>query len=87
MRTSDATSSFALVDNAMLSMHVPPTEVAREISTTAAVNLCELERLSAEAGARLIRVPRVAFLAKVVDLGVDICGMTEAELLAGLNHA
>ncbi|XXX72648.1 UPF0175 family protein [Sorangium sp. So ce134] len=81
------TISFDLPDDAMLAMHVPPSEVTRELRMAAAVKLYELGRLSSGAAARLAGVPRVAFLAKLADYGVDTFGMTEEELLADVGNA
>lgn len=81
------TISFDLPDDAMLAMHVPPSEVPRELRMAAAVKLYELGRLSSGAAARLAGVPRVAFLAKLAEYGVDTFRMTEDELLADVSHA
>jgi predicted HTH domain antitoxin len=81
------TISFDLPDEAMLSMHVPPPELAHELRMAAAVKLYELGRLSSGAAARLAGVPRVLFLAKLADYGVDTFRMTEEELLADVRNA
>lgn len=82
-----ATVSFELPDDAVLSMHVPPSQLERELRMAAAVKLYELGRLSSGAAARLAGIPRVAFLAKLADYGVDTFRMSEEELIADLNHA
>ena len=79
--------SIDLPDDAVLSMHVAPSEVERELRMAAAVKLYELGRLSSGAAARLAGVPRVAFLAKLADYGVDTFRMTDDELLADVRHA
>lgn len=81
------TISFDLPDDAMLSMHVPPSEVAQELRLAAAAKLYELGRLSSGAAARLAGIPRVAFLTKLADYGVDTFRMTEEELLADVRDA
>jgi predicted HTH domain antitoxin len=81
------TISFELSDDAVLSMHVPTSEVERELRMAAAVKLYELDRLSSGAAARLAGVPRVVFLAKLADYGVDTFRLTEEELLADVRHA
>jgi predicted HTH domain antitoxin len=81
------TISFELPDDAVLSMHVPRSDVERELRMAAAVKLYELGRLSSGAAARLAGVPRVAFLAKLADYGVDTFRLTEEELLADVRHA
>ena len=81
------TISFELPDDAVLSMHVPSSEVERELRMAAAVKLYELGRLSSGAAARLAGVPRVVFLAKLADYGVDTFQLTEEELLVDVRHA
>lgn len=82
-----ATISFDLSDDALLSMHSPLAEVEHQIRMAAAVKLYELGRLSSGAAARLAGVPRVAFLARLGDYGVDTFGLTEDELLADVHNA
>jgi predicted HTH domain antitoxin len=79
--------SIDLPDDAVLSMHVSPSEVERELRMAAAVKLYELGRLSSGAAARLAGVPRVAFLAKQAGYEVNTFRMTEDELLADTRHA
>jgi predicted HTH domain antitoxin len=81
------TISFELPDDAVLSMHVPRSEVERELRMAAAVKLYELGRLSSGAAARLAGVPRVVFLAKLADYGVDTFRLTDEELLADVHNA
>jgi len=81
------TISFELPDDAVLSMHVPVADVSYQLRMAAAVKLYELGRLSSGAAARLAGVPRVAFLAKLGDYGVDTFRMTEEELLADVRNA
>ena len=82
-----STISFELPDDAVLSMHVPVADVSYQLRMAAAVKLYELGRLSSGAAARLAGVPRVAFLAKLGDYGVDTFRMTEEELLADVRNA
>lgn len=81
------TISFELPDDAALSMHVQPSEIERELRMAAAVKLYEMGRFSSGAAARLAGVPRVVFLAKLADYGVDTFRMSEEELLADVSHA
>jgi predicted HTH domain antitoxin len=48
---------------------------------TAAVKLYEMGELSSGAAARLAGIPRVVFLSKLADFGVDTFRLTEVELL------
>ena len=81
------TISFELPDDAVLSMHVPVADVSYQLRMAAAVKLYELGRLSSGAAARLAGIPRVAFLAKLADYGVDTFRLTEEELLADVRNA
>ena len=81
------TISFELPDDAVLSMHVQPSEIERELRMAAAVKLYEMGRFSSGAAARIAGVPRVVFLAKLADYGVDTFRMSEEELLADVSHA
>jgi predicted HTH domain antitoxin len=60
---------------------------ARELRMLAAVKLYELGRLSSGAAARLAGVPRVTFLARLAEYGVDTFRLTEEELLADVQNA
>jgi predicted HTH domain antitoxin len=52
----------------------------QELRMVAAVKLFELGRLSSGAAARLASVPRVVFLSRLADYGVDTFRLTEEEL-------
>jgi predicted HTH domain antitoxin len=79
--------AFELPDDAVLSMHVGPTHVADELRMAAAVKLHERGRLSSGAAARLAGVPRVAFLVRLAEYGVDTFRMSEEELAADVENA
>jgi predicted HTH domain antitoxin len=55
-------------------------EAAATLSMVAAVKLFEMGRLSSGAAARLAGVPRVLFLARLADYGVDTFRLTEEQL-------
>ena len=58
-------------DETLLSLKLSGDAAADEIRLAAAVKLYELGRLSSGAAARLAGVPRVIFLSKLADYGVD----------------
>ena len=58
-------------DETLLSLKLSGDAAADEIRLAAAVKLYELGRLSSGAAARLAGVPRVVFLSKLADYGVD----------------
>jgi predicted HTH domain antitoxin len=67
-------------DESLLALKLSPELSVDELHLAAAVKLFELARLSSGAAARLAGVPRVVFLRKLADYGVDKFGLTEDEL-------
>ena len=55
-------------------------EVGETLRMAAAVKLYELGRVSSGAAARLAGVPRLVFLSKLADYGVDTFCLTEEQL-------
>ena len=64
----------------VLALKLPAGEVAGAVRRAAAVKLYELGKLSSGAAASLAGVPRVAFLTKLADYGVDTFDLTEDQL-------
>ncbi len=62
-------------------------EIGDEVLLAAAVKLYELGRLSSGAAATLAGIPRVVFLSKLAEYGVDTFRLTEAELAEDLANA
>ena len=67
-------------DETLLSLKLSGDAAADEIRLAAAVKLYELGRLSSGAAARLAGVPRVVFLSKLADYGVDTFRLSGDEL-------
>ncbi|MGH9753044.1 MAG: UPF0175 family protein [Blastocatellia bacterium] len=69
-----------LPNESLLALKMSPNELAEELRLVAAIKMYELGRLSSGAAARLAGVPRVVFLMKLADYGVDTFDLTEEEL-------
>jgi predicted HTH domain antitoxin len=67
-------------DDALLSLNLSDAAAAAEIRLAASAKLYELGRLSSGAAARLAGLPRVLFLSKLADYGVDTFHLSEEEL-------
>jgi len=67
-------------DDTLLSLKLSEDAAADEIRLAASVKLYELGRLSSGAAARLAGVPRVLFLSKLADYGVDTFRLSGDEL-------
>ena len=69
-----------LPDDTLLALRVTEEEAGNELRMVAAAKLVELGRLSTGAAARLAGLPRVVFLARLADYGVDTFRLSEDEL-------
>jgi predicted HTH domain antitoxin len=71
----------------LVALKLDAAKAAAELRMAAAMKLFELGRLSSGAAAELAGVPRVAFLAKLSEFGVDTFQHTPADLASDLANA
>ncbi len=79
--------AFDVPEETLLALKLDQQSASAELRLVAAVKLFELGRLSSGAAATLAGLPRVAFLAKLGELGASALRQTEAELAEDLAHA
>ena len=72
--------TLELPDETTSALEMPPEQICDALRMAAAVKLFEMKRLSSGAAAALAGVPRVAFLSKLADYGVDTFDLTEEDL-------
>ena len=67
-------------DDTLLALKLTGEEAAGALRMAAAVEPYELGRLSSGAAAKLAGIPRVLFLSRIADHGVDTFRLSEADL-------
>jgi len=67
-------------DESLLSLKLSDQTAGSEIRLAAAMKLYEMGRLSSGAAARLAGIPRVMFLCKLADYGINTFTLTETDL-------
>ena len=72
--------TLSIPDEALVALKVSPEQMGAELRLVAAIKLYELGRLSSSAAAKLASVPRVVFLTKLTDYGVETFRLSEEQL-------
>jgi len=75
-----STITITIPDELSRALRIQPDALGDTLRLAAAVKLHELGRLSAGAAAQVAGLPRVVFLVKLADYGVDTFDLTEEEL-------
>ena len=71
----------------MFALKATPEALEPRIRLAASVKLYEMGQLSAGVAAQLAGVPKVYFLRRLADYGVDTFDLSEEELVHDLKHA
>lgn len=72
--------AMEIPDESLLALKISEKEAEEAVRMAAAVKLFEIGKLSSGAAAHLAGVPRVVFLTRLADYGVDTFRLTDAEL-------
>lgn len=72
--------TLSIPDETLLALKLTPDQLSRDLLLAAAVKLYELGRLSSGAAAKLAGIPRVVFLMKIADYGVDTFHLTQEQI-------
>ena len=72
--------TLSIPDETLLALKVTPEQLGHDLVLVAAVKFYELGRLSSGAAAKLAGIPRVVFLSKMADYGVDTFRLSEEQI-------
>ena len=72
---------LSIPDESLRALRLTPAEFGDEIRLTGAMKLHEIGRMSSGEAARLAGIPRVEFLARLAEFGIDTFRMTRNDLL------
>ena len=74
-------------EHVLLALGLSPRQFNEEARFLIALKLYELKRLSSGAAANFAGIPRLLFLEKLADYGVDICQLTVEDIRSDFSNA
>lgn len=72
--------NVTLSDEMLAALKLPPEQAAAEFRLAAAMKLYEMGRLSSGAAAHLAGIPRVVFLTRLAEFGIDTFTLSGEDL-------
>lgn len=78
---------LSIPEESLSALKLTPEQLSAEISLVAAIKFYEIGKLSAGAAANLAGIPKVVFLSKLGDYGVNTFQLSEAELMEDVANA
>ena len=79
--------TITIPDESLSALEITPDKLSAEIRLIAAIKYYEMGRLSTGAAAVFAGIPKVLFLTKLGDYGVNTFKLTEAELIEDFANA
>lgn len=79
--------ALSIPEESLSALKLTPEELSAEIRLVAAIKFYEIGKLSAGAAANFAGIPKVVFLSKLGDYGVNTFKLSKAELIEDFANA